>query len=369
MRSRPNHRHGQRSDRAGDAHRRILAALDRADRLRATALAELGRLPLDDSRSGFLLGPELARLLRTRASRLRASAGYLGHALGWKRVAGQVRPELAVTVFVEEKLSARQLARRRGAAVPRRLRSGDLHLATDVVGWSLSPLAQRPRIAGQLTAPIASIAPTAPTASIAPIASIAPAALHATTIVPGASIGPLGIVNPGTLTCFAWDADHRFVGVTAGHVARNASQHDSPAGSGAVFGSLAASSLSPVDAATIVIESPWSQVMPNGSHMIAARPVTASDVGQPVYVYGAQTGQWSAGTLEYLAPWVAGWNVADAIVYSAMTAPGDSGGPVIDPQGHLLGIHLGRGRHDHHDVAIAGTIARVASDFRLTPTF
>jgi hypothetical protein len=313
------------------SRRKILAALAHAERLRLRAIRALATLPLATSELGFAFSAELERLLQSRRGRLHRSHGYRGHAIGWKYSDGVARADKAITVFVRKKLSTRQLSRANRIKVPRWLRGhSGTKIGTDVVEFKV---ARKQRV------------------------------------TPGASIGPLHRHNPGTLACFAWDAHGNFVGLAAGHVAQGASRYVTPSGGALEFGVLNNVSLSPVDAATITVSSDWSQVMPNGSHLVGVRALTEHDVGAKVYVYGAQTGRWSPGLIEYLAPWISGWNLADAIVYSSATAPGDSGGPVIDQQGFLVGIHVGRGTYNHHDVAIAGSIARVARHLRVTPAF
>jgi hypothetical protein len=311
--------------------RQILGALAQAERLRQRAIRALAKLPLGRTESGFAFSLELQRLIDSRQTRLQGSHGYRGHAVGWKCCAGAARSNKAVTVFVKKKLSKRQLSRAGGQMVPRYLqaRSGS-KIDTDVVEFDVA---------------------------------------RKENVSPGSSIGPRQVHNPGTLACFAWDAQRNFVALTAGHVAQGASRYVTPAGSVVEFGVLSDVSLSPVDAATIIVTSSWSQVMPNGSHMVGVRALTEHDVGTQVHVYGAQTGRWSSGIIEYLAPWITGWNLADAIVYSSPTMPGDSGGPVIDQQGFLVGIHVGRGTYDRHDVAIAGSIGRVARHLQVTPAF
>jgi hypothetical protein len=88
-----------------------------------------------------------------------------------------------------------------------------------------------------------------------------------------------------------------------------------------------------------------------------------------VSMFGARTGAWSAGTVEVLAAQMPDWQIECAFAYSADSAPGDSGGPIVDEDGCLVGLHLGRGTYHGRDVAIGNAIGRVFQEFQLTPSF
>jgi hypothetical protein len=310
--------------------RGALLELERARGIRERALRKLASL-VRPSSDGFLFDQELVHVLRRRCARIKASHGYVGHAIGLKRSDGVAIPELSVTVFVRKKLSKRQLRRVVKPAAPRRFVSPTGHtITTDVV----------------------------------------PFKLHTKQAFPGALIGSSTNPTPGTLACFARDVNGALLGVTAGHIGYRAGPYQLPPRSGNVFGVLSRSLRSPVDAATIQIQSAYSQELPTGGTFAGWRALTKYDIGSPVQLYGAQSESWNGGVVEYLAPWIGGgWDLADTIIYSAQSVGGDSGGPLIDLQGNLVGLHVGRGMYAGHDVAIASSIVRVVSELGINMEF
>jgi hypothetical protein len=279
----------------------------------------------------FLFEPGLAAALRRHARRLGASHGYVGHAVGWKRREGRAYPELAITTFVRKKLSKRQLARTERPAAPDGLRSDGRAFVTDVVELVLREKHQAS---------------------------------------PGASIARRAVPNPGTLGFFARNANNDLVAVTAGHVAYAAGTYVSPSGSSSTVGPLDTSMLTPVDAATVFVQSGTTQQLPTGGTIQGWRPLTNHDINvSAVQLYGAASQMWRTGMVLYLAPWVSGWNIANGVVYDASSLPGDSGGPVLDMQQRLVGLHVGRGTFDGKDVAIANSIIEVVKSLQINPVF
>lgn len=333
----------------------ILDELALADQMRARAIDRLAGLAPEPG-SGFLVPAEIHNLLRRCQSRFAASEGYQGHGLGWKHKDGQATSTQAVIVLVRHKMSKRELRRANGKPAPRWLFTSDgKKIATDVVEFGVTP-----------RLPIRSRRTTVARDDSQSLLVKRMAA----TLQPGASIGPSDFDNPGTLACFARTSLHQFVGVTAGHVAKGGAGYVTPSGSGQVFGFLDRSQLSPVDVATIFVSSGWSKFLPNGSRIIGWRQLTGYDIGRTkVSLYGAQSGSWSTGTVECLAQWIENWELEDAIVYTSPSLSGDSGGPVIDDAGYLVGIHVGRGMFQGKSVAIANSMARVVSELSISPVF
>lgn len=308
-----------------------LAALRRANELRRRANA---RIAAETRREmpAFLLDDALAHALERGRARLQASHGYVGHAIGHKRRDGIVLPELSITVFVRTKLSKRRLAKAARPAAPASLAAPNgRRIITDVVELALT---ERQTIA-----------------------------------YPGGYVGSQVAPDPGTLTCFARNGAGQLLGLTAGHVAYRAGAYVLPYTSGDVIGTRDQSLTTPADTASIVIQSATTQQLPVGGTMSGWRAVTQYDVGTTVQLFGAESGQWRSGKLIYLAPWLANWQLANVLMYSAPSEGGDSGGPVIDIDGYLIGQHVGRGTHDGNSVAIANSMVQVASALSVNPEF
>lgn len=316
------------------SYAKILRQLEQAERLRRGAVHALARLAAETA-PDLPVEDELAPLLRRHRRRMAQCHGYRGHGFGYKEICGQVTSTPAITLFVRKKLSRRQLQRASGRPAPRWLTTaGGQRMATDVVELRVVRKDAR--------------------------------------ICPGAVIAPRGLSLPGALACFAWNEHHQYVGVTAGHVASAEGDYVSPSGTSgtdAVFGTLDRSRLTPVDAATLLITAPWSRRMPNGSSLAGWRTLTKHDLNHTrVSLYSATAGEWSSGHLEYVAD-VPEWGLENALLYSSESKPGDSGGPVIDDAGYLIGVHTGRGEYKKRPVAIACAMERVVLALRIQPIF
>lgn len=305
--------------------RSIHASLRRAQELRRQAIAQLAKESRPDS-PAFLMSPELEQALAKHTPRIKATHGYVGHAIGRRRRDGQFVPELAVTVFVAKKLSKRTLATVAQHAAPAQLKiAKGSPIATDVVELKL--------IKKQASA------------------------------YPGGYVGSEVEPTAGTLTCFAKKGDGTLIALTAGHVAREQGSYDIPYSSGHVIGTLDQTLQTSIDSASIIVTSDYTQQLPDGTKMEGWRIVSEHDLHPPikVHLYGAQTGGWSGGELLYVAQRIDNWNLDDALIYSAASADGDSGGPIIDDQRYLIGQHVGRGCAYGQPIAIANSMANVVS--------
>jgi hypothetical protein len=169
------------------------------------------------------------------------------------------------------------------------------------------------------------------------------------------SAGTLG-GDRGTIGIIGVDRrSGRKVAVTAMHVVPGVVEYpsalhphridfESPcAGSGkTVIGRVLRGTMSGIDAALIDIEGQTVTNTVNGIGTIRAwRPIVSTDRDRTVRMVGASSISVQYGRIIAPSVPVSDWNLDSAIVVEIAALPGDSGAPLVDENGHLLGILVG----------------------------
>lgn len=298
--------------------RRALAEVVEAKSALARARRKLARAAYPDELR-YLLHEEWTwahELMQERAERLLASPGVVGYGLGFRRRRGERLRRPVLTVYVERKLPEELLPS--GAALQKSVSAGDRRLEVDVVEL------------GQLRRQVA----------------------------PGDVVGPLPPYEKGSLGTFARDSQvGDVVALTAMHITAPGSTDvafQSPV-PGTAIGRLRAGTEDGIDAAKVALTpQPASgvTVLPGIGQVKGWRPPTfPGDVGTPVRMFGASSGL-QTGSIETPATALPGANLDSAILVEIATEDGDSGSALIDPEGLLLGLLVGRGSSELNTLAV-----------------
>lgn len=148
----------------------------------------------------------------------------------------------------------------------------------------------------------------------------------------------------------------RKVALTAMHVVPGITEYPSPAhpdviefespcvnGTGSILGRLLRGTLSGVDAAVLDVEGQPVSNFLNGVGMVEFwRSVDPErDKDRPVRMVGAASGGVQFGRVIKAGFSVPDWGLASAILVEMVAFRGDSGAPLIDENGHLVGMLVG----------------------------
>ena len=326
---------GNRAEHAA----RVMAAAKQA---LATGRRELANATTPTTSKPVIIGGPwrpVKRALDESGARLLRIPGVVGVGLGFRRRRDVRVPERCVVVMVDRKRTPAALRRGKRPLLPNMLPAGRRNVPVDVVEVGTRLTRQADAFGGD---------------------SIGPRGRRRK-----ATLGTFAIHNDGTIV--ALTAMHLFDGLSSGPGRQEVVSPSLMDDSGpAILGRFRDGSTQGIDAATIALAS---GVTPsrtiNGVPIQGWRPLVApGDDNLGVFLVGATT-QVSEGFVEHFCCSYPRWRIEEAITVRLETDNGDSGAALLDRQGFVLGMLVGRpDRHDTLRVfcSIGSVLERLGCD-------
>ena len=304
-----------------EAARKAAADIHRATRLLQQARRRLAKASHRDC-PHLLLDTHYAAIhaaVQAKKEKYRKIPGVIGYGVGTVIRDGMPTEELCVTVFVERKLSAKELREKKLPVIPRTVTVGRKRVRIDVVAIGTIKLQT----------------------------------------IAGASVGTASPspVTAGTIGAFAIDnTTKQNVAITAMHVSGlteypNGQQpvkfvvpSRMSSGETDAFGEITFGTTTGTDAAKIKLDDPAEadNQIPGIGPIAGWRPITIpGDNNAAVRMFGAMTNKVSRGVIIHPSVSLPSFGLDNAILVDIPTSNGDSGAALVDANNHVLGFLVG----------------------------